>query len=115
MSGREYKRVAERAQEGSIALVEPLDYMILEQLPEQGTTLGGLVPLGGTVRDLKNTTFKSLPNAADTLGGRLRALEAYGMVVSVVMPGSSRGWQRTPFGQKTLKSWQNDNQEKEDK
>ena len=116
MSGRNYVSAATRLKEGKLQLVEPLDYLILEKLPEEGTTLGGLVPLGETVRNLKSgEPFKQLPKAADTLGGRLRAMEVYGLVVNVVMPGETRGWQRTKLGEKHLTEWRKSNPAKEDK
>ena len=118
MAGRKrsgpYKSAAQRVAEGKLELVDPLDYLILEALPDEGTMLGGFIPLGETVRSLKTTTFKALPRAADTLGGRLRAMEVYGMTKSVVMPGESRGWQKTKLGKKTLAAWRAKNPAKED-
>lgn len=106
-----YKRVADRAAEGNIDLVDPLDYLILDSLPPEGTTMGGVIPLGETVRNLANTTFKGIvTNTA--LGGRMTSLQAYGLVKGVVLPSrDGRGWQITPAGDKALREWQSTRKE----
>lgn len=101
-SDRRYRSVRERAQEGEIKLVEPLDYLILDALPLEGTMLGDFIPLGATVRDLVKTTFKGLDS--DLISGRVRAMEFYGLTKQVVLP-SARGWQVTKTGQQWLSDW----------
>lgn len=81
----------------------PLDLELLRALPDEGTMLGGLMPLSATVAVLKTKeTFTGL--TADTISGRLRTMKFHGLTIDVVsLPVSNgRGWQCTPAGREKL-------------
>jgi hypothetical protein len=103
----EYKPVAEQAREGIYELVDPLDYLLLDALPKQGTTMGGVVPLGESVRNLQATKFGMLDTGQ--ISGRLVAMRAAGYCLPVrtasVKNDSGKAWQITPFGEKVLAEW----------
>lgn len=107
---RRYKPVSELAKEGKISLVEPLDYLIMDTIQDEGTMLGEFYPLGTTVRDLVQNQFKGLDS--DMISGRLRAMEQYGLTQHVQMPGA-RGWQTTKMGQEWLTEWKRNRNGKE--
>lgn len=104
-------RVKEKVEQGRYEFVVPLDFVILEALPNQGELLGGLIPLGRTVPDVVEQV---LGGALDSPGvsARLRSLEAAGYTNSVKLGKGDRGWQRTPQGVQALAEWKsNSNQE----
>lgn len=102
-----YKTMAERDRDGDeVYLVEPLDYIILESLPEEGANVGGVIPLGETVRNLVSTKFKEVGVDAAMLGGRFTSLSALGYVKRIKIPRSdAAGWQITARGQEVLDAW----------
>lgn len=102
---RRYVRAADR----ELDLVDPLDYLILAQLPNQGELMGGYYPVVTTVRDLKKRHFPQLGPSA--ISGRLRSMELVGLTMPVKVGGggggsSQRGWQITKKGKAVLAEWQ---------
>lgn len=90
-----------------VKLVE-LDYVILEVLPNAGTTLG-FVALAkqakGIVKDLNAMLPEGAPKVTSSqVNGRLRVLKLGGLCTSVhVQPVSNgEGWQRTTAGVRLL-------------
>lgn len=103
MSGRDrYKRLSEQAEEGKFSLVMPLDKMIVEKLPLEGTLFGGLYPLGETALNLRKKHFREL--TPDQISARLRSLQEQGLVASSpsVGTGGTLIWQRTKRGEDVL-------------
>lgn len=96
----------ERTDQGENLLIDPLDYLIMDKLPAQGTLMGGVVPIGETVRNLVNTAFKDLLSSEE-VAGRLNAMQFTGHTVSVRLQGGKRthGWQITKRGQEDLAAW----------
>jgi hypothetical protein len=88
-------------------MVEPLDYLILQQLPDEGTSVGGLYQLGETLQGLA----EKFPLPSSALGGRLRSMKIGGLTRSVkIVPtraGKDKAWQKTEAGKKRLEAWQN--------
>lgn len=110
-----YKGVREQIKEGKNLLIDPLDYRILEQLPEVGTLMGGLVPIGETVRNIHKHAFKGVVDHT-VVGGRMNALRSYGFAVPVRIAAGNkqgRGWQITPEGKAALLEWQSRQKEDE--
>jgi hypothetical protein len=109
----EYTKVKEQVTEGIYEMVEPLDYLILDALPKQGMTLGGVTPLGETARNLQATKFSVLEVSA--IAGRLHALGAAGLAVPIKMAAAkgSKGWQVTPQGRKYVEAWKATRKENE--
>lgn len=100
---RQRKTVAEMNADGQYQIIEPLDYLILEQLQDEGTLMGGYYPLATNVAALKKH-FKELPSTL--LSARLRVLGMQDLVVNIATAGSKNGWQRTPKGKELMEAWQ---------
>lgn len=101
----EYRSVAERAAEGEYELVDPLDYLILDNLPEEGTTIGGILPLGATVSDIAKNKL-GIEVESSMISGRMVSLKTAGLAVVISMARSdSAGWQITKLGEKILAEW----------
>lgn len=86
--------------------VEPLDYLILDELPEEGEMVAGLYQLGTTVLSLrKKHPFEQL--TGDQLSARVRVMAGAGYTRQVTMIGTSGkgAWQRTKAGSKALSVW----------
>lgn len=104
--GGQYKRIGELAKAGDFSwLVEPLDYLLMDQLPDEGTNVGGMYQLGATV----NKLGEAFPVGSNVLSGRLRALSMGGLVRKIRMVAEARGrdyaWQKTVFGKEVLEKW----------
>lgn len=101
-----YVRQAERFKEGDRSmLVVPFDYLLMEELPTDGTLVGGLYPLGVTSNEMSRKRFKGAASAA-TLAARLRALEMCGLVKQVRMVKTSQtAYQRTKLADKEIAAW----------
>lgn len=102
-----YVRQGERFKQGDRSmLVVPFDYILLEELPVEGTNVGGLYMLGTTVHELITGRFKGAVSG-NTLGARLRSLEQCGLVQQVRMVGGSgiTAYQRTKLADKEIAVW----------
>lgn len=103
------ERLTEKAARGEYELIEPLDILIIEQLPLEGTLFGGLYPLGETVENLRKKFDGKVK--VTTLTARMRLLNIQGLVARTNSVSEGRGmtvWQRTAAGTKLL----NDRKEK---
>ena len=106
-----YKKVSARAVEGDLSqLVDPLDFLLLEELPDEGTTVGGLYQVGESVQSLaKKFTQRSGVDLTTTLiASRMVSLKYHGLSRGVKMLGRNRGgnaWQRTVFGKEVAEEW----------
>lgn len=110
-----YERRRELAAQGIYDLILPLDYKILEQLPEEGTMVADLYPLGETIQNLKKK-FPEMPGD-QVFSARIRSMEAQGLTLKVRAVGNSgagsrnNAWQRTKTASALLAKWKagNDN------
>lgn len=85
-------------------LINPLDFLILEKLPEEGEIAFGLYPQGESTQNLSNTSFK--PLTPTQLAMRLRILQTLGLVLKVTMLSRTKeGWQRTTKGKEVYETW----------
>jgi hypothetical protein len=102
-----YERVAEKAARGEFTLVEPLDYLILEKLPEEGTLFAGLYPLGETVanisKNLPKVNGKTFPSTVVT--NRIRSMQAQGLTTDTRGATATRIWQRSRHASQLFKTW----------
>lgn len=105
-----YERLAEQASKGEYTLLDPLDYLVLEKLHEEGEMFAGLYPLGDSSQAV--TKKFDLPKGAElsphTVAVRLRALSVQGLAVfhtSIPGAGGSAIWQRTKKGKSMYKEW----------
>lgn len=103
----QYTRLEKRAREGDRSwLVEPLDYLLLQELPDEGTNIGGLYQLGTTIEAIAKK-YDGLTSGVAS--GRIRAMNLAGMTKKVKMVAGGNGgkyaWQITPFGKEVLEKW----------
>jgi hypothetical protein len=101
-----YVRLADRVKGGEYELVEPLDYLILEMLQDEGELMGGYYPLTTSITALRKA-FKEL-NAAEPnlLANRVRVLALQGLTIKVRIAGAGKnGWQRTKAGKELADKW----------
>lgn len=101
-----YVRIAERVEKtGEYELIDPLDYKLLEVLPEEDAMFAGLYPLGETAIALSN----KLKGVLDShqVAQRLRVMLHQGLVVKKKALGSSETaiWQRTATGKEVYEKW----------
>ena len=90
-----------------MVLIDPLDYKILEAIEvEEGTVMGGVVPLVTTVKAMRARKDSKLNILTpDKISARLRAMSSYGLVVKVKLSQRNNGWQRTKKGLAILDNW----------
>jgi hypothetical protein len=98
-----YENLATKSARGEYELVDPLDYMILDKLQDEGTTMGGYYPLADSVPGLRKAHFSDLPNTV--VSARLRVMHIQGLVLQVKTVGSKMGWQRTEAGKGVVEAW----------
>lgn len=99
-----YERIEDKAKRGEYTLVEPLDYVLLGELPDEGELVMGLYPLAKSVDQLRKEKFSML--SPGSMGGQLRSLMLQGLVVSVKTRGpASHAYQRTEAGKKLHREW----------
>lgn len=109
-----WKNLEEKAAAGEYDLIVPLDYLILELLPEEGDLVMGYYPFTKTSAQLVKERFKEI--RPGQLATTLSRLKKQGLVVRVRTRGAHDfGYQRTPAGKKLYESWkqqQGDGKEK---
>lgn len=106
--------LVEMAKRGEYTLVDPLDYVLLGFLPEEGQLALGLYPLGETVLGVKKklTLEQQKGLSSSTIGSRLRVLRDQGLTVDVhagIRAGGKRVWQRSKTGTQVLNRWKGAN------
>lgn len=83
----------------------PIDRMIVEGMPPEGTLFAGIYPTGLTARDVYEKIVQK-GDFSDTLG-RVRSLTLYGLLTPIQIPRASvKGYQRSALGEKWLVKWQ---------
>lgn len=98
-----YVRVGDQSiEEIAETLIDPLDYLLLEKLPEEGTLAMGYYPLGESARSLKGS-FNGVPPTA--IDSRLRSLKIAGLAAGVRLMPKAQGYQITKRGQEVLAAW----------
>jgi len=104
------RSIKEQIASGNYALVDPLDYIIIGFLPDEGSLFMGLYPNGELVPNLlkKFTAEQRKAITSTMLSARLRVLHLMGLVVCKergVSAGGKQVWQRTAKGAAELKKW----------
>ena len=89
-------------------LIEPLDYLILGVLPDQGTMFAGAYLDGKTSKQLSEELFEGKIKAS-TIGPRMNALHYHGLVNKSKGIGTSGRYiyQRTARGIAVHREWAN--------
>lgn len=96
--------------DGRIEAVLPLDQLILEFLPPEGSMFAGIYPIGESVKAMRGRIGKGQIGSG-VFTARIRLLHAAGLIMHVRQPGSSHGsgdgkaWQITKAGEKKLAEW----------
>lgn len=87
-------------------LVDPLDYLIIGALPDDGAMFAGAWPEGRTSKQLSKELFDG-QLAPTQFGPRMNALRHHGLIVKKKGVGTSGAaiYQRTPKGVKLHKQW----------
>jgi DNA-binding HxlR family transcriptional regulator len=87
-------------------MIEPLDYITLDLLPDEGTNVG-LYQIGETVNQLRKKLGEK-EISTGSLAARLRMMMIAGYVRKVRMVGTSgtQAWQKTVKGKEVLAAWQ---------
>jgi len=108
--GGMYERIAERAAQGDFTLVEPMDYMILGHLNDEGTMFANAYQLAHTATQLSRDVFSSAITP-QVIGPRMNSLKTQGLVVGVKVPGNlgKNAYQRTMTGKKIYEDWSRKN------
>lgn len=98
-----------KAARGEYQLIEPLDYKIMEALPEEGAMFAELYPLGETVANIAKKLPKAggKPLPSSLIQTRIRMMKVQGLVINTNSVGGSRGsvWQRTKVGTEVFNRW----------
>lgn len=102
--------VEEQKTTGNYMLVDPLDYLLLQMLPDEGSIFAGLYPNGETVENMRTkfTPEQRKAITSSTISTRIRVMSLLGLVVSKHRGSNTRGrlvWQITPAGKDVLKKW----------
>lgn len=110
-----YEGLAVKSQRGEYKLIDPLDYIILSLLPNEGEMFAGLYPLGETVIALVSKLRSDVPKEAQKIvkssmiSSRIRVLNMQNLIVgkqTAVATSQGQVWQRTEKGREVLKQWE---------
>jgi len=87
-------------------IIDPLDYLILDLLPIEGTLHFGAYPVGLAAYEIQPKLAEGQVKIT-TISSRLRVMGAEGWVVKQKGIGTSgkHVWQRTAAGDKALHKW----------
>ena len=94
-------------------LIDPLDYLILGALPEEGTMIAGAYPDGRTSKQLSRELFRGEVTPSQ-IGPRMNALVYHSLVIKKKGIGVNGAfiYQRTPKGDEVYDKWVTDHTEK---
>lgn len=102
-SEKKRKSAPKESRKGQYYEPHPLDYELLQRMPEEGAMLG-YHTLGMTVKHALKELNKDVPLAArltaEEVSARVRSMHVVGYVAKVKLlgTGGTLGWQRTPKG-----------------
>ena len=90
---------------GDEVLVDPMDFILLDSLPPEGTMFAGAYPDGPSSQDLAANLFEGKIPAAQ-VAPRLRVLSVLGFCLHANRRGvTDRVWQITEKGEQLLADW----------
>ena len=99
------RNILARYQRGDDVLVDPMDYVLLDNLAEEGTMFAGAYPDGPTSVELSDKLFERKIPAAQ-IAPRLTLLRIFGLAVTLNRRGvHDKVWQITPEGERVLAEW----------
>lgn len=100
------KKIRENAERGVYSLVEPLDYLIIAALPDEGEMVLGAYPAGKSVVQLNGEIANGQLGTA-ILTPRVKLLAVQGLLVGKkgMGTGGAKIWQATPVGRKLYAAW----------
>lgn len=100
---KKYLNLQERADQGEYELIEPLDYLILEILPDEGELVMGYYPFAKSSSHLVKERFKEMQPAQ--IAQDVRRLTRQRLAIQVKVRSSEHGWQRTKKGKEVFEEW----------
>lgn len=108
--GGAYRPIKERmiemvANEDFSEFVIPLDFLILDLLPDEGTEFAGLYQLGETTAQVwKKLGVKELPKSG--VNARVTSMNKSGLLTKIKALGRESGaWQKSALGKEALEKW----------
>lgn len=102
--GQKAANFAESLAKGEYQLVEPLDYIILSHLPDEGELVMGYYPYAKSAKQLVRDDMPGLKGPM--LIGPIRRLAIQGLIVRVVTRSvRENAYQRTKLGKKMYEEW----------
>lgn len=86
-------------------MIEPLDYLIIKSIPDEGTNVG-LYQIGETTSKLHERLGKDKISVG-ALSARMSTLRSVGFIRSVNMVGArgNNAYQSTKLGKEVLEKW----------
>jgi DNA-binding PadR family transcriptional regulator len=100
-----WQNLKQRAARGDYDLVDPLDYLILEMLPDEGELVMNFYPLAVTANELIKKKFTMF--SPGQMAGAIKRLQIQGLAARVRTSGTkSFGYQRTAKGKELFVKWQ---------
>lgn len=107
MSGTNTNHIEARGRAGDYSdLILPLDYLILEQLTPEGTTMSGLYPIGSSTKAIEKGLQGAIAGSA--ISARIRIMNMLGLAIKVKSLGQGNhaaAWQRSVKAEELLKKW----------
>lgn len=104
--GTGWENLREKSARGEFELIDPMDYMILELLPDEGELVMGYYPFTKDADTLVKERFTDM--RPGQLAGNMRRLIIQGLVIRVrtrAAKSRSHGYQRTAQGRKLFDEW----------
>lgn len=90
-------------------MVEPFDYLLIMDLPAEGTNVAGLYQVGEPVSELVKK-YQAAEMTPDAISSRLRTMQNLGLTRMVRMAGgrskrAGTAWQQTTKGKEVAEAW----------
>jgi hypothetical protein len=94
-----------RYERGDAVLVDPMDYVLLDNLAPEGTMFAGAYPDGPNSVELAERLFEGKIKPSP-IAARLRLLHLFGLATMLNRRGvNDRVWQVTPKGREVVEEW----------
>lgn len=113
MSKHKHESLKSKGERGDYSdVIDPLDYLIMAELPSPGTTFGGLYPMGNNMEYVANRLHQQFKEVDLKLViARMRTLLSLGLVHQVAtISVRNRAYQRTENGEGVYSAWKSGQQ-----
>lgn len=100
------EKIKDKSDRGEYTLVAPVDYLILADLPDEGSLVLGVYPQGKTAIEVSRDVLRSALNPGQTsMRLRLMAIQSITTHQRGIGNGGAKVWQRTPLGKQLYEEW----------